>query len=175
MEENKNIPQDGVNKDTSEDGGILSVNKDEKWKLKDYFMASLVFIFLTLVSYGLYAHYTDTEEEQKNWRLVNAELKLQGNKCEILRVIDINKSYEPRKTELSIQYYGSKEIRKVELPIEVEIPETDKIFLGEDSYIPILDDIVSENPKKKGAFVKVCFNTRGYIDTVEKYTLMEGK
>lgn len=174
MEGNKNNIE-GVNKDTTVSNNESTFNMDEKWGLKDYFMVVIVFIILALLSFALYTYSSENEEEREDWRAANETLKLQGNNCEILRVVDLTKSYEPRKTVLSIQYYGSKETRSINLPTEIDIPIMDKKFLNNESYIPILDYIFGDNSINRGAFVKVCFNNEGYIDTVTNYVLMEGK
>lgn len=159
------------NKDKSIES--LDINKDEKWKLKDYIMVALVFGFLAFIAYVLSNQYELREKAQESWRIANEELK-EGNKnCEILRVLEIDKSYEPRRVDLSIQYYGSEDIQKLSLPLEIDIPVLSKNNTGYSTYIPILDELLDISPSKQVTFVKVCFNNVGYIETIEKYE-MEG-
>lgn len=161
------------NKDKSTEH--VSISAEEKWRVKDYIIVAIVFGVIALIAYVLTAHYELREKAQEDWRIANEKLKEEGKSCEILRVTSVTKSYEPRKVELSIQYYGSKDTQKLSLPLDVDIPVFDKNSFENSTYVPILDDLIGGKPSNHATFVKVCFDDLGYVKTIENYKMEEDK
>lgn len=86
------------------------------------------------------------------WLDTNESFLKSGEDCEIFKVSEVIKRYDPKRLKLSVVGYGELYYHSMEIP-----RTTDVTFL-------------EKEPKVK-KFVKACYSEKGYIETVEKYSL----
>lgn len=91
-------------------------------------------------------------DEKGAWLDANDALITSGQDCEIFKASGVVRTYEPKKVSLRVVGYGENYYHRIEIPRTVNV-----------SFL--------EKEPRSEKFVKACFSDKGYISTVEEYSL----
>lgn len=97
--------------------------------------------------------------EEELWRVGNKQVISENSSCEVLKVAEVIKNYNPKTVELRVLYYGEgsgsnfgSTYKYLEVPNNVDV-----------SFV--------DNKSNDFQYAKVCFNQEGYVDTINEYNL----
>lgn len=130
------------------------------------FMALASFLsagVLTFLIWNILQVLDTSESEKELWREGNKRVSSENTSCEVLKIAEVIKNYNPKTVELRVLYYGE---------------SSDSILGTTYKYLEIPNDTdisFVDNNSNDHQYAKVCFNKEGYVESVNEYNIHGGK
>lgn len=121
----------------------------------------LLTVVLSLIMWELLERIDKLDEETKLWKEASKIVTSENNKCELLRIRKVIKTYNPKEVKLSVSYYGGKEgfsysYSTLEIPVNMDV-----------SFV--------DNESWDYQYAITCFNEEGFVESINEYALKRGK